>query len=704
MDKFLKPHRIVAMGLVLAVLLAIYGLTFYRIQTLDTQEVLEAPESYVATVSTVHAARGSLLDRNGVLLSSDVTKYDVCVNRDQLLKQPDPNGILGRLIDAALKYGVAYSDPFPVTMSAPFEYLADMTGTQRSNLTSYFKYFSNTLSIQDPEDPGISAADLVAWLRSDHYKIDYTLTAQEARRIIGVRYGLELQPIVGSTYTFATDVSPEFITYLAEQNLAAVSIEARSVRQYSSKYATHVLGYVGAMTRAQYDEKYKALGYPFNCTVGQVGAESAFEEYLHGTDGSVTTYTDSTGAVVKKEVTKEAKAGDNVYLTIDMNLQMAAEDALASTIAQINRDRVEQAQQEAEESDTVYVEPELALGGAVVAMDPRTGEVLALASYPTYDLSTFFSDYTALSNDPGRPLVNRATTGLYNPGSTFKMVTAYAALSNLYIAPGTVIHDEGIFREYEEQGFTPTCTAYPGSHGDLNVVSAIEKSCNFFFYSIADRMGITRIAEAARLFGLGAHTGIEIGDTEGTVASREAKQALQHEGWWAADTLLACIGQSINFCTPVQLANYVSTIANGGTLRSVTVLKSVTSFDYSDVLLRRSPKTVSTIDDPGGYIPVLQRAMRGVATSGTARSALSNYPIPVAAKTGTVQSDTSSINDGVFVCYAPADDPQIAIAVVVQKGGSGSALITIAKDVMDVFFADSVSRPTTVDTENTLLK
>ncbi len=713
MEKYIKKSRLIVLALVMALLLSVYGLTLYRIEALDVRALEDDTQDTVATTVTVSAARGSLLDRNGTLLVSDRTVRDVRISRDQLLKEADPNGTVLKLIRAAERWGVEYTDNFPVTKTAPFEFDAYATSSQRSQLSKYFAYFKNslesyfeyTVSIDDPDNPGISATQLISWMR-EHYKIDYTVTAEDARKIIGVRYGLEIQVVaMTADYVFARDIPEELVSYISEQALPSVSISTRSTREYHTDYGAHLLGYVGAMTRAQYDDKYKDLGYPLNSQVGQTGAEAAFEEYLHGTPGSVTTYRDASGAVIDVVENSPALAGDNVYLTIDISLQAATENALATRIAAMNAERIAQAEAETAENER-YQEPELAVGGAAVMLDINTGEVLALASYPTFDLSTFYENYSQLANDTANhPLNNRATSGQYNPGSTFKMVTAYAALSNLFISPETIIHDDSEFTEYADAGFAPRCYVYPYSHGDLNVVGALAQSCNFFFYTIGDRIGINRLSAAARLFGFGDHTGIEIGDNVGWVASRELKMELKNEGWWAADTILASIGQGYNEFTPVQLANYVSTIANGGTLNKVTVLRNIVSFDYSDLILKNTPQVKSVIEDTGGYIPVLQRGMRAVATEGTAKSALSNYQVPVAAKTGTVQSANSSMNDGVFVCYAPADDPEIAIAVVVEKGGSGSSLITIARDMMDAYFSGSASRASqSVSTDETLLK
>lgn len=676
----------------MATLLTIYGLTLYKLQIIEGRRYLEDSTGASSASSTIYAARGSIYDRNGVLLVSDRIVYNVTLDRETLLDQEDPNSIILRLIDAARDCSVSYNDSFPVTMSAPFSYLAAQTDSQESRLEQYFEYFSRQL------DPDISAPDFIAWLR-DHYKIDYTVTAEDARRIIGIRYELELRAIINTTdYVFAQDVSTEFISVISQLDLPSVEIITTSERQYHTTYAAHLLGNVAAMSSTEYNEVYKELGYPYNSTVGKSGVEYAFESYLHGVEGERTVYTDVSGAVTDVEETP-AQAGGNVYLTIDIGLQAQAENSLASTIAAMNQERLAKA---AEKDDGE--EPELAEGGAVVVLDVNSGDVLALASYPTFNLSTYSQNFSALNTDETRPLFNRATQGMYNPGSTFKMVTALAGLREGIITRWTQVEDKGIYTAYE--GYQPRCWIYATgqTHGVLDVVGAIENSCNYFFYWVSDQMDIDQIADAAREFGFGSPTGIEIGDTAGHLATREYKMEVTGEtGWWKADTLITSIGQGLNEFSPLQIANYIAAIANGGTLYSTSILRYITDYDYSNVLLDKEPSVLNAIDDPEGYISILQEGMRAVASTGTAASVLSDYPVPVAAKTGTVQSDNAAMNTGVFVCYAPADDPEIAIAVVVEKGGSGSALIDIARDLLDVYFAPGLEEGS-VQSDNTSVK
>jgi len=381
--------------------------------------------------------------------------------------------------------------------------------------------------------------------------------------------------------------------------------------------------------------------------------------------------------------------GNNVYLSIDIELQETAERNLAQVIAEINEERKEE-------------ETELSEGGAICVVDVNTGEVLALASYPTfdpsplnptYDLATFNKTYTTLENDPALPLWNRATQGIYNPGSTYKRVTAYAGLVSLYIDASTEIFDGGKFEKYADTDFTPRCWIYNETgygHGNENVVTALRDSCNVFFYTVGDTVGYRQMLSAAEEFGFGKKTGIELTEDSGILGTEEYKLKMTGETWYAADTVYAAIGQGYNFLTPIQISNYIATIASNGNVHKTTILSSVKSSDNSVTVYRHEPEIVSTLSHPE-YLPLLQQGMREVVTSGTARSAFYGYPIPVAAKTGTVQSDTTEINNGVFVCYAPYEDPQIAISVVVEKGGSGARIISSAQAVMDKYFESSLT-------------
>ncbi len=685
MDKIVKFPRLVVLLVILAIMLSIYGVSLYKLQIVEGAEYREASANSIVTRSTVYASRGDILDRNGKLLVTSRKVYNVILSRSEILETEDPNATLLDIIYAAVENDVVYNDTFPVTLSGPFEYTS-MSETQKSRLNQYFEYFDI--------DPDISASDLIVWMK-DHYGIEYTTNLTDARLAIGVRYELELRAIMAiPQYVFANDVDVDFISTLLGQELPGVSIETSSEREYKTPYAAHILGYVGLMNAEEY-EVYKEQGYSMNAMVGKDGVEKVFEEYLHGTDGSEIITANSDGAIVDVLTTKEAVSGNNVYLTLDIDLQETAERALSETISAINAERTAlnptptlDPNADPEEQEEEEEGMELAEGGAVVAIEVDSGETLVMASYPSYDITTFRSMYNELSSDPAQPLFNRAVQGVYNPGSTFKMVTAMAGLEREKMGRWTPFTCEGIFTKWND--YQPKCWVYPNAHGTLDMVGALENSCNHYFYYLGDKLGADAIAETATKFGLGEKTGIEIYEEKGQVATPEYKKEKLDEDWWAADTLLSAIGQGHNMFTPIQIANYTATIANGGTLYSTTLLNCVKSNDYTKLVYDNSPEVrTEQVDGGKGYIGVLQEGMRAVAATGTAASTFADFKVPVAAKTGTVQSDSDSVNDGLFVCYAPANDPQIAIAVVVENGGSGAAIMSVAEKILDDYFENT---------------
>ncbi len=682
MKKWLiRPGRLVAMFCVIGVLLAFYGVVLYKLQIVEGSAVgVDESVSYTTRYS-VSAVRGNIYDRNGTLLVSSEVSYDLMLSRAEILRSGDPNGALLGIIQTAEEFGLDYTDTFPLTTVGPYEFNAAMTSSQKDWLARYFEYFK----LKDD----MSGSDFFIWMK-DHYKIPYTTPLNDARKIMGVRWELEMRVIAPSLneYVFARGVDGEVISAMLERGWAGVYAAASSKRVYHTTSAAHIIGYLGAIGEDEV-EKYKALGYPLNATVGKSGVEYALEEYLHGVDGEMTVTTNSHGAVIASETTSEPKAGDNVFLTIDIDLQAVAEKALATTIAEINDSRKEG--------------EDLAEGGAIAVIKVDTGELLAGASNPGFDISTLNENISSLNSDPLRPLFNRLTQGQYEPGSTFKMVTSLAGLQTGAIDPNTTITDQGKFTKYE--GYQPVCWIYPyGTHGTLDVVGALENSCNYFYYVIGDRMGLDAIEDTAILFGLGEKTGIEISESPGILGDADYKRDVLGEDWYAADTLLTAIGQGYNRFTPLQIANYTATIANGGTNYRVRLVDEITSHDYSQVFMKSRPEVRNVIqDEETGYLGLIRRGMRAVAKTGTASSMFSTYSIPVAAKTGTVQSDNTRINNGVFVCFAPADNPQIAIAVAVEKGGSGSAIMSAAKKVLDYYFTSKVDVPEKAYYEGLLL-
>ncbi|MDR0839056.1 MAG: hypothetical protein LBN99_05380 [Oscillospiraceae bacterium] len=670
MNKLFRPARLVLLLVLFVGVLSIYAVALYKLQIYDVAQqnslTEQLPLVTTTRTDTIRAGRGDILDRNGVLLVSSRPSYDVVLSRSALLAADGTNSIIRDLIYMSAESGVAYNDTFPITAGAPFEYAYDMTATQRTRLDKYLDFF-------DELDADATADDLIVWMKK-HYGIPYTLGITDARLIIGVRYELETRVIMNlAPYVFAEDIPAELISRIAERAYPGVTVEIGAKRVYHTTSAAHILGYLGRMDEKEY-ALYGAVGYPMDAVIGKSGTESAFEAYLHGTDGELSVRTSENGSVVSEVVKKEAVPGNHVYLSLDIELQATAERALADKIIELdlNPDRPED---------------QKVTGGAVVVTQVKTGEILASASYPSFDPLTRTGDE-----------FNRATQGTYNPGSTFKMVTALAGMRAGTISRYTQIVDEGVFTEYPD--YQPKCWLYTASgatHGALDVVQALEVSCNYFFYKVGDDTRLTPLVTAARDFGFGAKTGIEIAEATGVVATEEYKKETFNEGWWNADTLLMSIGQGLNEFTPVQLANYAATIAGGGTLHEITLLHNVKSADYSGIVFAHTPVTRSVIPE-GDLIAILKEGMRAAVTLGTASGVFGNYKVPVAAKTGTVQTG-SDFNNGVFVCYAPADDPEIAIATVVERGGSGAAIMEIAKVIMDEYFKDAAPAPVVGDGE-----
>ena len=494
-------------------------------------------------------------------------------------------------------------------------------------------------------------------------------------------------------------MSIDTITALMEADVPGFDVQVSYIREYNTSYAAHLLGYTGLMSELE-AETYRPLGYPLNATVGKDGAEYAFEEYLHGIDGTAEVTRTSEGVVTSTVYTKAPEPGNHIYLTIDIELQAVAEQALASFILEQNEEReatnaarVQQGKREQEMID----------GGAIVVVDVKTGEPLCLASYPTYDLATFLDDYSELLQDDADPLVNRALNGIYSPGSTFKPVTALTALTEHLIGGDETFVCTGVYREYADIGYAPECT---GVHGALTVSQAITASCNLFFYQVGDRVGIDLIHEYATTLGLGQRTGIELGDSAGRVASPEVKAQFYSgydAGWYAGDNLQAAIGQSVTGVTPIQLARYCAAIANKGTVYECSILKSASSFDYSESIYEREPTVASKLEAGEEIWALIHTGMIGVANdpNGTAYSYLHDYSPTVAAKTGT--TETGSENpDAVFICFAPAEDPEIAVAVVVDKGQRGALLANVARKVLDYYF-DFQQSSQQIENELTLL-
>lgn len=682
-------------GIILAlftIIVGFFALKIYDLQVLDAEAKADNTKTFT-TWTIVKAARGEITDRNGNKLVSNRASYDLVFNHYVILSAENTNEHLLNLVRLCREQGISYHDNFPVSKTTPFAYtLHEQTATWQG-------YFQAYLPEKGGLDSDISAPLLMKKLR-ELYRIPDTWSDEDARAVIGLRYELDLRQGITNlpNYIFVADATTEALSAILELNIPGLKTEASTVREYNTQYAAHILGYCAPMTKDQWayystltDENGKAL-YNMDAQVGQSGLERAFEEYLHGVDGIRVDRVTVDGTLVEQYylqdengVEQKPISGKNVEITIDLNLQRTAEDSLASLITALRATA-----EEGKHVDGSDVE-----GGAVVVMDVKTGQVLACASYPTYQLETFREDWEELNSDPYAPLFNRALQATYPPGSTYKMSMVIAGVEFGAIDRYTITQDKGVFSKYAP-GFTADCLAWSknhSTHGNVNAISALASSCNYFFYDLGDKISLSIIDSTAKGLGLGEPTGVELGEATGYRANAETKLHFyandkDRQDWYPADQIMASIGQSLNQFTPIQLCSYTATLANRGVRYQATFLNRVVSADYRHLELENAPVVLSTlaISDEAYYN--YTEGMRAVVTSGTAYWIFRNYPIAVAAKTGTAQhSNSTNVSDhGAFVCYAPFENPEIAIAVYGEKAGHGTTMGQIAKAILDTYF------------------
>ncbi len=716
---------------VFCAVLAGFVAVLYQAQIVSGSDYRANSSVRISKSEVVDSVRGEILDRYGrVLVTNEVSYY---VALDWTAMGSDRLDILARLLDICREEGVEWTDSLPISQSAPWSYTADIPlasqavdeegnpavnekGEAVINKTALGSLAEKCGWVGKAEKSNLTAGELLTAMcqtfgliektprpRLEHPELAGMLSAagqglglidqgggisQEVRQLAGVLYELylRLNEVDNSQYVFAQGVDMTFISKVKENALAGVRIETTTARRYQTGYAAHVLGYTGKIYRNTW-EYYKELGYSMDATVGVEGVELAFEEQLHGASGTRLIEKDSAGNTIGQEWRKEPEPGENVVLTLDIGFQATVEDLLAQYSAR----------QEVKLGEDGEPEPVKGMAAAVVDM---RGGVLALASYPTYDLASFRENFNELSRDESKPLNNRATMGLYAPGSTFKPLTAIAALDSGTIEPRDTVECTAYYHFYPD--VSPACWIAPGRHGRENVTQAIKDSCNIFFYDVGRRTTIETLQEYARKFGLGEYTGIEISEYKGWVAGPEAN-AHFNLPWYGGDIMNAAIGQGTNQFTPLQLANYVATLVNGGNHYACHLLKECKSSDYSQVTETYEAAPLHTIDLQPEDLAAVKQGMYDLSKTYTMARWFSSLPVEVGCKTGTAETSAKAAStDAIFVCFAPYDDPQIALCIVAEGGDAGGSLAEIAAGIMAQYFSTDGSL-NNVSRENTLL-
>ena len=641
----------------------------FNLQIIHGAEYRETSNSRLTRESVVKAARGSIKDRTGVELVRTETGYSVEIYSTKVSNE-ELNSAIKLFIEILEDNEDSYIDNLPITVD-PFEFTSTDEETQKQ------------WKAENELDENLTEEQVFYALKEK-----YEITEEDvaiARKIMTVRY--EISSIGYSStrsVTIAKNISNTSAVQIREQNakLAGINVITEPIVSYTSgNLASHILGYVGAISEEEYSTREDT--YRNDDIIGKDGIQKVFEEYLKGTDGVKQVDMTVDGAITSEYISEEAVAGSDVILTIDANLQKVAEDALEQNIKDI--------------ADGKYGEGNDADAGAVVVMNVNTGEILAMASYPDYNPERYSEEYDP--NDETGKYYNRAIRSIYAPGSTFKMVVASAALDTGEITTKTRINDTGVY-PYGDGQACWYYRSYGVGHGYLNLTQAIKYSCNYFFYDLGYRMGIDIIAKYAGRYGLGKRTGVELmGESSGIVASREYANSIGYTTWYPADTLSAAIGQSFNSYTPIQMARYISMVANGGKNVDVSIIKSIINPDGTEVSREEIENfvkdTVGTENEltedlniTEENLDAIREGMKGVTSEagGTAYSTFADFDIAIAGKTGSAQTGIDGEAHGWFVGFAPYDEPEIAVVVLVEKAGSGGNTAIVAKEIMEEYF------------------
>ena len=672
-----NSNRLFALVGFLAAALAVYMGVLYGIQVTQHDYYLAQSIRTITREETVEASRGIVTDRSGRELVSSRSSYNLTFDSSLLDAEDDENRAILRLVELCQERELPWTDTLPISKAASFTYTIDaLDSTQRSWFTAFLKEDMKVIPEDTTPDDitaglleglGLSAHNMVELLR-EKYEIPVTFSLNEARAVIGVQYELSVRKLVNTTaYTMVEDVDTTLISLLNDGDYAGAKITNSSVREYMTDAAPHILGTVGTIWREEYQE-LKDQGYGYNDRIGRTGVEAAFESYLKGKDGRRIVSTNSDGKITGQYYEKEPQPGNTVELTIDLPLQQAVEESLARTVEEMNAEDGNESR-----------------GAGATVIKVGTGEVLALASYPDFDLDTYYQDYDALSNDPGNPFFNRATMGTYAPGSTFKPLTAVAALMEDLITPTQKLKTTGHWVYPGDSNSYANCWLYNstrGNHGKINVSEAITVSCNYFFAEMGYYLGLDTLNEYAKAFGLGQHTGIEIGDEAGNLTVNKEGE---NQAPWAA------FGQSSYLFTPIQLANYTATLVSGGKHCEAHLLKAVKSYDNTQVLSTGNTEPVNTVEISDAALEAVKKGMHDLTTTGSLSYYFKDCVVDAGAKTGTAQVSSKTKNNGVFICFAPYDDPEIAVSIVIEKGGSGAALASTAVEILNAYFyADEI--------------
>lgn len=658
-SNILRSTAAIAVIVIFAVL---FGVRLMKIQVVDGEKYLNMSKRSATAVQTIFAVRGGIVDRNAVPLVENKVSYNVIIENSffpgSLSEQNEVIIKIARLLE---NDGISWIDNTPITMSQPYEYLDSASERDIEIIKSKLRLNSYA-----------TAENCIDRLIED-FEISSGYSPKERRIIAGIRYQMILADFSSKTdYVFVKDVGIETASEIHELKslLPGVDVLEGAVRVYpSGDVFPHGIGYVGPI----YAEEYEALkdqGYHISDTVGKSGIEKAMETTLRGKEGEKT-ITVSGDGVISERVTRDEIPGNTVMLTIDAEFQSKVQDILADHIGYLSSGRLTKLDS-ATKKNLDFSECK---SGAAVVTDAKTGAVLAMATAPGYDINDLLNDYSSVLNADGAPLYNRAADGLYRPGSVMKTVTALASLNEGVLTPQETFYCS---RHYKFLDITVNCT---GSHGNINVTTAIQKSCNIFFYQVVQKLGLDKLMEYQHSFGLAEDLGLELSTSKGYLACPETFANLKLE-WTVGQVLQAAIGQSEVGVTPLQMCVLASTIANRGKRLRPYLVDSVWDYNMQSVISSTEPVVVSDIDAGQDiFTPVIDGMILAGESSTSqiysagdekgefeAQFSTAALPKKVAIKTGTPQASNKATQNSTVVGFYPADDPEICFAVVIENG------------------------------------
>lgn len=626
-------------SILLAAAVAFYGFHIYSIQVVNAAQYTDKNDGAASVRTAVlKAPRGEILDCYGRQIAINRDGYNVVFNKAYV--KDNLNEVILTLVNLFKEKKIEYKDDLPMETSAPYAFKADGDTAKLIKKLELAHY---------------ATAENCFDRMVEKYKLE-AYSEEDQRKIMGVRYGMDIADFsISYPYTFAEDIPTELMRKVSESGflLSGVSVDVVPFREYvDTSLAVNLIGSVGPIFAEDWEE-YKEKGYSYNDKVGKSGIEKWGEEYLRGTDGEITYRIDANGNIISSEVTKDPVAGKTIMLTLDKKIQRSAQNSLEKTVKDLKAD-----------GSSV-------IAGTAVAVKIDTGKVICAANYPTYDSATLGKNYEKLSKDPSKPLTDRAFQGVYPIGSTIKPIVAVAALENGLYHQGETVYCKMTYDYFAD--FKPKCMHY---HGAMNLKNALSKSCNYFFFEMGRRVGAVKLTDYFKQFGLGVATGVEVNDSKGIL--------LEPKSNGGGDTLQIAIGQ-LNAFTPLQLANSAATLANGGTHYRASLISRVVSYDMSEVYDESEPEVLNTVSIKDSTLKAVKEGMLSVTEDGTGRKALGDYPIKVGGKTGTSQV-TGKADHSVFIAYAPFDNPEIAISVVLEHGSNGFAAGSVVRDILDAYF------------------